>query len=133
MEKLDIRWKQRFSNYCKAVAQMNKFVEKDTLNEFEIQGLIQCFEYTYELAWNVMKDFLVSKGYTNIVGSRDSISLAFENDLLDDGLVWMEMVKDRNKSTHTYNESTAIELEQKILHSYSFQFQSFKEKMEKFV
>ncbi len=52
----DIRWKQRLENYFKALRQLTRFIEKGELNEFEQQGLIQCFEYTYELAWNKPPD-----------------------------------------------------------------------------
>lgn len=59
MEEKDIRWKQRFNNFEKAFSQFEKFIEKkDNLNELEKQGLIQSFEYTHELAWNVLKDYL---------------------------------------------------------------------------
>jgi len=54
----DIRWIQRFTNFSKALAQLTKFIEKGELNELEKQGVIQAFEYTYELAWNALKDYL---------------------------------------------------------------------------
>jgi hypothetical protein len=54
----DIRWKQRFANFKKATAQLTEFIQKGELNKFEVQGLIQCFEYTFELAWKTMKDYL---------------------------------------------------------------------------
>lgn len=73
----DVRWEQRFANFKKALAQLKKFVEKGQLNELEEQGAIQAFEYTYELAWNVMKDFLEHQGQTDIYGSRDAIRKAF--------------------------------------------------------
>lgn len=100
----DIRWKQRFDNYLRALTQLNKFIAKGELNELEIQGLIQSFEYTYELAWNVMKDFLREKGNQNIFGSRDAISETFKLGIITDGEGWMNMFKDRNQTTHTYNE-----------------------------
>ena len=58
----DIRWKQRFSNLEKAFGQLTEFIEKGELNKFELQGLIQCFEYTFELGWKVMKDYLENEG-----------------------------------------------------------------------
>ena len=54
----DVRWKQRFDNFRKAISQLKEFIEKPELNKFEKQGLIQCFEYTFELAWKTMKDYL---------------------------------------------------------------------------
>ena len=86
MENDTARWQQRFSNYSKALSQLGKFVEKDAeLNEMEEQGMIQAFGYTYELAWNTIKDFYESQGETGLQGSRDAIQLAFKRGLIKDG------------------------------------------------
>ena len=74
----------------KALAQQTKFVKKVQLNELEEQGVIQAYEYTNELAWNVMKDFLEYKGQADIFGSRDAIRKAFQLELIHDGDRWME-------------------------------------------
>jgi nucleotidyltransferase substrate binding protein (TIGR01987 family) len=103
----DIRWKQRFSNYKKALAQLTKFINKGELNELEKQGLIQAFEYTHELAWNLLKDYLQDQGIQNITGSKDSVRTSFKVGLIEDGESWMDMIKDRNQTVHTYNEATA--------------------------
>jgi len=130
----DIRWKQRFSNYLKAFSQLKKFIDKGELNELEEQGLIQAFEYTYELAWNVMKDYYVfEQAVENIQGSRDAIRLAFNRELIKDGKAWMEMIESRIKSSHTYNEKTAEEIVNKILTSYFDCFKDFKITMENLI
>ncbi|MDR0694116.1 MAG: nucleotidyltransferase substrate binding protein [Prevotellaceae bacterium] len=101
----DIRWKQRFSNYQKALTQLRKFFAKEILNELEQQGLIQAFEYTYELAWNVMKDYLTyEQADLTIMGSRDAIRRAFQRGLVDDGHDWMDMINSRINSAHTYKK-----------------------------
>lgn len=128
----DIRWKQRFENYLKALGQLQKFIAKGNLNELEEQGLIQAFEFTHELAWNVMKDYFEYQGNTTITGSRDATREAFQKGLIQDGAQWMEMIKSRNQSTHTYNESTANEIRDRILNYYYDLFVSFKDKMEAF-
>jgi nucleotidyltransferase substrate binding protein (TIGR01987 family) len=130
MEELDIRWKQRFSNYQKALGQLEKFIEKGDLNQLEEQGLVQAFEYTYELAWNVMKDyFTYEQADENVTGSRDAIRLAFKRGLVVDGENWMDMIVSRVKSSHTYNEDTANEIVAKILNSYFDLFMAFNDKM----
>jgi len=106
----DIRWMQRFSNYRKALAQLKEVVEQDELNKFEEQGLVKAFEYTYELAWATLKDFLEYQGFSEIVGSRDAFRKAFSEGVVDDGHVWMRMIKSRNKTSHAYNEVTAREI-----------------------
>ncbi len=123
----DIRWLQRFANFKKALAQLEEFVEKDHLNKFEKQGLIKAFEYSYELAWNTIKDFYENQGDTDIQGSRDAIRLAFKRGLIEEGDRWMEMLKDRNKTSHTYNESTAEAVATNILDSYFFMFRQLDE------
>ncbi|CAM4082648.1 nucleotidyltransferase substrate binding protein [Flavobacterium sinopsychrotolerans] len=129
----DIRWKQRFGNYLKALGQLQKFIAKDNLNELEEQGLIQAFEFTHELAWNVMKDYFEYQGNTTITGSRDATREAFQKGLIQDGAQWMEMIKSRNQSTHTYNESTANDIRDRILNYYYDLFVSFNEKMKEFL
>jgi len=104
---LDIRWRQRFANYKKAFAQLHRFIEKGELNEFEKQGLIQAFEYTFELGWNCLKDYLLYQGVQDIIGARDAIREAFSLGLIQDGQGWMNMLTDRNQTSHTYNEETA--------------------------
>lgn len=126
----DIRWKQRFSNYNKALNQLSKFVVKGDLNELEEQGLIKSFEYTYELAWNTLKDFLEYQGQTDIYGSRDTIRKAFQLGLIEDGDGWMEMLKNRNRTSHTYNEETAREINDSVVKKYFSLFQLLKTKLE---
>lgn len=114
----DIRWQQRFSNYRKAVSQLREFLVKDPLNKLEEQGLVKAFEYTYELAWNTLKDLLQYQGYTDIVGSRDTIRTAFSESLVKDGHVWMRMIESRNKAAHTYNEATAREIVEDVRNEF---------------
>ncbi len=122
MSNEDIRWVQRFSNYCKALAQLTRFMEQNSLNELEEQGLIKSFEYTYELAWNVLKDLLESQGINGIIGSRGAIKEAFKQNLLgdseEDGLLWMAMIKSRNQTSHAYDETVIKEIMQAILNDY---------------
>ena len=114
----DIRWEQRFSNYRKALSQLSEFFDGSALNRREEQGLVKSFEYTYELAWQTLKDFLEYQGVTGLIGSRDTFRRAFEDGLLADGHLWMEMIKSRNKTSHTYNEETAKEIIEEITAVY---------------
>jgi nucleotidyltransferase substrate binding protein (TIGR01987 family) len=106
----DIRWKHRFDNYLRAYTALGRAVDlarQRELSELEQQGLIQGFEFTHELAWNVLKDYLEESGVSGIVGSRGATREAFKNGLIDDGETWMEMIKSRNLSSHTYNQDIA--------------------------
>lgn len=141
MEK-DIRWEQRFANFVKAMDKLQQSVEyiqhiniADTdlglvLNEMVKEGLIQRFEYTHELAWNVMKDYAEYQGNSTVGGSRDASREAFKLQLISNGQVWMDMIGSRNKTSHTYNEETANEIYAKILNEYYPAFLEFKKRME---
>ena len=147
MEK-DIRWEQRFSNYVKALDKLRQSVEyinqniidKDesvededldfVLSEMIKEGLIQRFEYTHELAWNVMKDYAEYQGNSTVGGSRDASREAFQLNLVTNGQVWMDMIVSRNKTSHTYNDATANEIYVKILKEYFPAFIEFKKIME---
>lgn len=114
---LDNRWKQRFSNFDKAVTQLTEFIEKPSLNKFEVQGLIQCFEYTFELAWKTMKDYLEQEGF-EVKSPRATIQLAFQTQLIKDGHVWIDALEKRNLMAHTYNENMVEEAERLIRAAY---------------
>ena len=132
MNNEDIRWKQRFQNFNKALVlleQAVKITETRELSELEEQGLIQRFEFTHELAWNVLKDYIEYQGNNSITGSRDATREAFNKGLIAEGDQWMEMIKSRNLSTHTYNQDVADSLKDKILNIYFPLFADFKIKM----
>jgi nucleotidyltransferase substrate binding protein (TIGR01987 family) len=117
----DIRWQQRFHNYTNALQTLTEAIElgqQRPLSKLEKQGLIQGFEFTHELGWNVLKDYLESKGYTGLIGSRDATRTAFKNELIADGDAWMDMIKARNQSSHTYNLDVAESISQDILQRF---------------
>ncbi len=118
----DMRWIQRFNNYEKALNQLTRFIQKGNLNELERQGLIQAFEYTYELAWNTIKDYFEAQGDVNILGSRDAFRLAFKRGLLENGETWMQMISSRVASSHTYNEDVAEKIAKEITGQYFGEF-----------
>jgi nucleotidyltransferase substrate binding protein (TIGR01987 family) len=129
MNDADTRWQQRLSNYRRALSQLQKFIDHGHLNELEQQGLIKAFEFTHELAWNVMKDYLQYQGNNSIHGSRDATREAFQLGLLQNGDIWMGMIKSRNQSAHTYNKETADEISKLVLNEYFSLFKAFEQKM----
>lgn len=129
MSTQDIRWIQRFNNFSKALGQLRKFIEKGALNELEKQGLIQAFEYTYELAWNTIKDYFEDQGETNIHGSRDAFRLAFRRGLIKDGETWMDMIRSRGLTSHTYNEDIAEKIAADIVNKYFPEFMGLQSKL----
>ena len=117
----DIRWKQRFENFHKAYCELKEIIELNNerpLSKIEKQGLIQCFEYNHELAWNVLKDYLQEQGFNNIIGSKNAIRQAFKEGLLENGEIWMQMITSRNLTSHAYDEKIAEEIIVKIINIY---------------
>ena len=118
MSTADIRWIQRFQNYRKALSRLSaavKLASERPLSELEQQGLIQSFEYTHELGWNVLKDYLDAQGFVNIIGSKGATREAFKNALITDGDAWMDMIKARNATSHTYKPEVAEDIANDIL------------------
>ena len=127
----DVRWRQRFQSFLKAFGQLAaaaKLAHQRKLSELEQQGLIQAFEFTHELAWNTLKDFLESRGAANLYGSKDATREAFAKGLIANGDEWMAMIQARNRSSHTYNQKTADEIATAILSSFVPEFEKFSAK-----
>ncbi len=128
----DIRWKQRFDNFQRALHQLTLAIqlqEQRPLSDLEQQGLIQGFEFTHELGWNVLKDYLEMEGIQGLVGSRSTAREAFKRGLVRDGEVWMDMIDKRNLSSHTYNQTVASTVAAAIVDRY---YQAFLELQQRF-
>ncbi|GAB3907575.1 nucleotidyltransferase substrate binding protein [Larkinella knui] len=126
----EIRWEQRFGNFKKALSQLNKFIQKGELNELEEQGLIKAFEYTYELAWKTLQDFLRDKGYSEIAGPKPVIEQAFQDGYID-GFAWVRMHKSRNLTNLAYEREIVTQLKRHILSEHVQSFESLISRLEK--
>jgi nucleotidyltransferase substrate binding protein (TIGR01987 family) len=130
-ENPDIRWRQRFQNFQKALAELQEAValaNERELSKLERQGLIQAFEFTHELAWNTLKDYLEASGAVDLFGSVNATRAAFAVGLIENGEAWMEMIKSRNLTTHTYDRATAEKIATAILASYAPEFEKLRER-----
>lgn len=136
MDGTDIRWKQRFGNYSHALQRLNDAIRliadsqsyTGEVSDLLKEGLIQRFEYTHELAWNVMKDYAEFQGSTEIRGSRDALRWALQNGIIEDK-AWMKSIEDRNLSSHDYDSETAERVVSKIIGVYQDLFNDFFQKM----
>jgi nucleotidyltransferase substrate binding protein (TIGR01987 family) len=132
MKNPDVRWLQRFDNYKRALAQLQDAVDlagRRELSALERQGLVQAFEFTHELAWKTLKDFLEERGQVEFYGSRDATREAFAAGLITDGDLWMAMIASRNQTSHTYNEETVEDITGAILRDYAPAFQALRERL----
>jgi nucleotidyltransferase substrate binding protein (TIGR01987 family) len=132
--KEDIRWKQRFDNFHRTFLELEEAVllsQKRSLSKLENQGLIQGFEYTHELAWNMIKDYLEEQGIFGLLGSENTVREAFKLGLLKEVEIWMNMILSRNQTSHTYNTTLAEQVVSDIIHKYFCQFKEIIEEFKK--
>jgi nucleotidyltransferase substrate binding protein (TIGR01987 family) len=126
----DVRWKQRFHSFRKAFGRLRAaaaIAAERELSDLEQQGLIQAFEFTHELAWKVLKDFLESRGVSQIYGSKDATRAGFAHGLIKDGDDWIAMIESRNQTSHSYDENIANSIAQAVLSLYLPQFEQFEQ------
>jgi nucleotidyltransferase substrate binding protein (TIGR01987 family) len=127
----DIRWKQHFNNFLRAfqiLAKAPEIAGSRQLTWLEKLGLIHCFEFTHELAWNLLKDYLEDKGIVGLIGSKDATREAFKNGLIEQGDDWMKMIEARNRTSHTYDANVADAVAEDIIARFYPAFKNLREK-----
>jgi nucleotidyltransferase substrate binding protein (TIGR01987 family) len=129
MEKMD-RWKERLKSYSKALLQLESALQQKQFSALEKDGVIKRFEFTFELASKTLQDKLYDEGYLTTKGPKPVIKQAFNNGMITDGQAWMDMLTDRNNSTHLYDESTAVSIFDRIQITYFALLQELKSKLE---
>jgi len=123
--KENVRWLQRLSNFEKALNELQEevvTVSQKTPSRLEKKGVIQSFEIVQELAWKVIKDFFAIQGQKDIYGSRDAFQIAFKAELIHDGKTFMDSIKSRNLTSHTYDETVSEDIFSDIVNKYSQAF-----------
>jgi nucleotidyltransferase substrate binding protein (TIGR01987 family) len=129
MEKME-RWKERLKSYSKALFQLESALQQKQFSVLEKDGVIKRFEFTFELAWKTLQDKLYDEGYLTTKGPKPVIKQAFKNGMITDGQAWMDMLTDRNNSTHLYEESAAVSIFDRIQITYFSLLQELKSKLE---
>lgn len=124
------RLKEKFAEYKKAVTKLKEALEEDISNPLLYDGVMQRFEFTYELAWKLMKLYLESEGIININSPRLAFKEAFVLGIITEGETWIDMINARNLTVHTYNEGMAKEIYDKVKDKYYPVFLAFADKME---
>lgn len=122
-EKLDV--------YRRACSRLDESTKLEVYNEIVFDGVIQRFEFTFELSWKLMKVFLEYTGISEIRSPRGAIREAFAFGLIDDGDQWIDMMEDRNKAPHLYDEEEARLIYEKIKNGHSDLLKEFGVKVEK--
>lgn len=114
--------REKLVNYQKALERLDESLEVQNPDQFIYDSVIKRFEFTYELAWKLMKAFIEYKGGEDVRFARDVFREAYANGLVKDGEGWLQMMQDRNLSSHTYNEEAAREIYDRVKQIYRQQF-----------
>lgn len=117
----DIRWKQRFNNYVKSLRHLKRMAElakKRPLSEDERTLMVKYFEMSQQLSFNVLRDYLWHQGVLVDDFPKKIIRESFARDLIADSQAWIDILEERNKAAHVYNEEIAQELGGKILDQF---------------
>lgn len=114
------RWKQRLENLIKAHRRLKAACEQNSYNDLELAGLVQTFEFSFELTWKTLKDLLVFEGF-DVASPRSVIRTALEAHHISAELceVLLDALVKRNLLTHTYDESRVVEAQELIKNAYA--------------
>lgn len=124
------RLQERLEEYQRAVLRLKEAVEEDESNPLIYDAVIQRFEFTYELAWKLIKAYLEYQGIAVVNSPRSAFKEAFSTGLIFDGDVWIDMISDRNLTAHTYNQERAKEIYARVKEKYLDQFAALVSRME---
>jgi len=123
-------YSQKFENYKNALSRLNDGIIKfDQTNDLLRDGLIQRFEFTFELAWKTLKAIFEDEGLTGLNSPKTVLREAFAAGLIEKDELWLAMLSDRNTTAHIYSEQLAIEICGKIIKEYACEFNELKEKI----
>ena len=124
------RFEERQSDYKKALLKLKEALQEEP-TEIVIDGILHRYEFTFELAWKTIKDYLEYMGIVNKVGSpRENIQLAYQQGIINDGELWIEMMLSRNSLSHLYDEETSRKIYNDIKNKYIQSFEKLEEKFE---
>ena len=124
------RFEERQSDYKKALLKLKEALQEEP-TEIVIDGILHRYEFTFELAWKTIKDYLEYMGIVNKVGSpRENIQLAYQQGIINDGELWIEMMLSRNSLSHLYDEETSGKIYNDIKNKYIQAFEKLEEKFE---
>lgn len=122
---------ERKQDFIKALRRLEEALKKDLSDDIIIDGIIQRFEFTFEQAWKVMKLYLEDQGILDeALAPRSTIRCAFKHKLISDGDIWIEMMLDRNRTSHMYDEQTAVNIVKLVKEKYIIEFNKLKDFIE---
>lgn len=112
------RLKEKFESFSKSLSKLKEALEKEHIDDYILNATIQRFEFTYELAWKLLKEYLAYNGITDVRTPREVFKEAFATEIIGEGDIWIEMINDRNLTSHTYDEGQAKDIYIRIKKKY---------------
>lgn len=126
------RYEQRLKDFENAFIKLKEGTQKENPDDLEIDGVLQRFEFTFELAWKTLKDYMEYQGFSNKIGSpREIIQQAFKHGIIEDGETWIKMMLSRNALSHLYDENTSRKIYKEIKKEYIELLEALIEKLKK--
>ncbi|MEG2338418.1 MAG: nucleotidyltransferase substrate binding protein [Clostridium sp.] len=123
---------ERARDFTNALNRLEEATNKDLNDDIIIDGIIQRFEFTFELGWKMMKLYLEDQGVVDeALAPRSTIKCAFKYKVIDDSQVWIDMMLDRNRTSHMYDEELAVSIVTRVKESYIAQFKKLLEYIKK--
>lgn len=124
------RLNERFTDYQNAYKRLKESTELDESNDIIVDAVIQRFEFTFEMSWKLMKIYLEYEGIQDAQSPRSTIKAAFKHGLIENGDEWIGMMLDRNRTSHVYDEKTALEIYNNVKKDYVFLLEKFVKKIQ---
>lgn len=134
MNEVKPRWTERLKTFQNALNRLTDVINlrgQRPLNEYERDSLIKRFEFTYEMAWKLMMSYEKDNGILQILGSKDVVRHATNLSLIENGEAWMDMIDARSQTSHVYDEDTATDIIDDIVHTFHPLLKELRNKMEK--
>lgn len=128
---MDKKLDERKEDFFKALNRLEEALKKDLSDDIIVDGTILRFKFTFEQSWKVMKLYLEDQGILDeAVAPRSTIRCAFKHKLISDGDIWIEMMLDRNRTSHMYDETIALNIVKLVKEKYVFEFEKLKDFLE---
>jgi nucleotidyltransferase substrate binding protein (TIGR01987 family) len=118
---MDKRWNEKLSDFGKALLRLNEAIDESKNNPLSStlkDGVIQRFEFCYEICWKLIKYYLENEGIQEAKSPKSTFREAFKIGIIQDGEKWIDMLNDRNLTSHVYDEEVAFDIYGKILLTY---------------
>lgn len=113
------RWQQRLGDFENALSRLNEALTRKSFDELEKDGVIQRFEFTFELAWKTLKDYLEDQGFADVSSPKKVLRKAFQENLFTDDDLWLKMLADRNSLSHLYKKEMSENVFENIKNNYA--------------